>query len=206
MCRLGAQYKIFDWTSCCTYFYRQNSRKSSAEEFIFDYIALHIECQFNKNSLLQCYFLTLLPAGLKRTADNCIYTKRMFYLLKMLSIKLIWTVFSTNANRDSTTPWRTGRDSYTDLYTRDFGVWFLDTFFALHVTIFYIFWFALLHTFIGLALFVYNFPLFLFFAFFVFRRLVVSIYVEKFSVQKSLIFVRIKEAILVSIYRSTNSS
>ena len=26
-------------------------------------MALHIECRFNKNSLLQCYFLVILPAG-----------------------------------------------------------------------------------------------------------------------------------------------
>ena len=29
-----------------------------------DYMALHIECRFNKNPLLQCYFLAFLPAGL----------------------------------------------------------------------------------------------------------------------------------------------
>ena len=33
------------------------------EECIFDYMASHIECRFNKNSLLQCYFLAILPAG-----------------------------------------------------------------------------------------------------------------------------------------------
>ena len=33
------------------------------EECIFDYMALHIECRFNKNSLLQCYFLAILPTG-----------------------------------------------------------------------------------------------------------------------------------------------
>ena len=26
-------------------------------------MALHIECRFNKNALLQCYFLAFLPAG-----------------------------------------------------------------------------------------------------------------------------------------------
>ena len=28
-------------------------------------MALHIECRFNKNSLLQCYFLAFLPAGIQ---------------------------------------------------------------------------------------------------------------------------------------------
>ena len=32
--------------------------------YFFDYMALQIECRFNKNSLLQCYFLVILPAGL----------------------------------------------------------------------------------------------------------------------------------------------
>ena len=41
---------------------RQNRRKSSVEECIFDYIALHIESRFNKNSLLQSYFVAYLPA------------------------------------------------------------------------------------------------------------------------------------------------
>ena len=33
------------------------------EECIFDNMAMHIECRFNKNSLLQCFFLGILPAG-----------------------------------------------------------------------------------------------------------------------------------------------
>ena len=41
---------------------RQNGRKSSVEECIFDYMASHFECQFNKNSLLQYGFLGILPA------------------------------------------------------------------------------------------------------------------------------------------------
>ena len=43
---------------------RQICRKSSVEECFFDDMALHIECQFNKNSLFQRYFLAILPAGL----------------------------------------------------------------------------------------------------------------------------------------------
>ena len=43
---------------------RQISRKSSVEECIFEYMTLHIECRFNKNSLLQCYFLVILLAGI----------------------------------------------------------------------------------------------------------------------------------------------
>ena len=31
--------------------------------FLAIHIALYIECRFNKNSLLQCYFLVILPAG-----------------------------------------------------------------------------------------------------------------------------------------------
>ena len=42
---------------------RQNCRNNSVEECIFDNMALHIECRFNKNALLQCYFLAILPAG-----------------------------------------------------------------------------------------------------------------------------------------------
>ena len=53
---------------------RQNCRKSSVEECILDYMALHIECRFNKNALLQCYFLAILPAGIYETksGDNII--------------------------------------------------------------------------------------------------------------------------------------
>ena len=42
----------------------KKDRKSNVEECIFDYMASHIECRFNKNSLLQCYFLAILPAGI----------------------------------------------------------------------------------------------------------------------------------------------
>ena len=38
-------------------------KASNVEECIFDYMASHIECRFNKNSLIQCYFLGILPAG-----------------------------------------------------------------------------------------------------------------------------------------------
>ena len=37
---------------------RLNYRKRSVEECIFGYMALHIGCQYNQNSLLQRYFLT----------------------------------------------------------------------------------------------------------------------------------------------------
>ena len=40
-----------------------DGRKSNVEECIFDYMASHIECRSSKNSLLQCYFLVILPAG-----------------------------------------------------------------------------------------------------------------------------------------------
>ena len=48
---------------------RQNRRKSSVEECIFEYMALHFECRFNKNSLLQCYFLAILPVGYLHSYD-----------------------------------------------------------------------------------------------------------------------------------------
>ena len=74
------------------------------------YMALHIECRFNKNSLLQCYFLAILPAGnnkvnvfirmkirsiespysghgLKRAGENCFCHQENLFLLKMLSVK-----------------------------------------------------------------------------------------------------------------------
>ena len=49
---------------------RQSCRKGSVEECIFEYIALHIECRFNKNSLCHCYFLVILPAGLYPTISK----------------------------------------------------------------------------------------------------------------------------------------
>ena len=44
---------MFDW------------RKSGVKECIFVYMASHIECRFNKNALLRCHFLAILPAGLQ---------------------------------------------------------------------------------------------------------------------------------------------
>ena len=35
-------------------------------------IALHIECRFNKNSLLQCYLLEILPAG-NQVLVHCVW-------------------------------------------------------------------------------------------------------------------------------------
>ena len=43
---------------------RQNCRKSNMVECIFVYMALHFQCRFNKNSLLQRYFLAILLAGI----------------------------------------------------------------------------------------------------------------------------------------------
>ena len=40
----------------------------SVEECIFDYMASDIECRFNENFLLQCYFLAILPAGFAATS------------------------------------------------------------------------------------------------------------------------------------------
>ena len=39
--------------------HRQNCRKVRLVECIFVYITLHFECQFIKNSLLQCYFFSV---------------------------------------------------------------------------------------------------------------------------------------------------
>ena len=33
------------------------------DHFVYDYMTLHIECWFNKNSLFQRYFLAIFPAG-----------------------------------------------------------------------------------------------------------------------------------------------
>ena len=44
--------------------------KSSVEECIFYYIELQFECIFNKNSLLQRYFLVFLPVGHSTTIVN----------------------------------------------------------------------------------------------------------------------------------------
>ena len=38
-------------------------QENSVEECVFVYIALHIECQFSKNSLFQCYFFSLFLAA-----------------------------------------------------------------------------------------------------------------------------------------------
>ena len=40
----------------------QKLQRSSVGECTFDYTALHIECKFNKNSLLLCCFLCFLVA------------------------------------------------------------------------------------------------------------------------------------------------
>ena len=61
---------------------RQNCRKSNVDECIFYYMASHIECPFNKNALLQCYFLAILPAGyLQFTCNNKILHKPFNYHL-----------------------------------------------------------------------------------------------------------------------------
>ena len=40
-----------------------NLQKKQCGGVFFDDMALHIECRFDKNSLLQRYFLAILPAG-----------------------------------------------------------------------------------------------------------------------------------------------
>ena len=46
---------------------RQNCRKRNGRG-IFDYMAPHIECRLNKNSLLQCYFLAIFVFRLSRSS------------------------------------------------------------------------------------------------------------------------------------------
>ena len=42
------------WISTC-----KIAEKTGVTEYVFVFMALHFECQFNKNSLPQCYFLGL---------------------------------------------------------------------------------------------------------------------------------------------------
>ena len=61
---------------------QQNSRKISMEECIFDYIALHFECRFNKNSLISvfcCLGGAFLPYPIqyrKKLKFVCLYRDR----------------------------------------------------------------------------------------------------------------------------------
>ena len=59
-------------------------RKKNVEECIFDYMASHIKCLFSINSLLQCYFLAILPAGSEIETTNMREPKST-------EIKLNWT-------------------------------------------------------------------------------------------------------------------
>ena len=62
---------------------RHSCRKSSVEKCIFDYMTLHIECRFNKNSLLQCYFLAIFPAG-KQEWCEIIFLLTLFTLFSSI--------------------------------------------------------------------------------------------------------------------------
>ena len=42
----------------------KTAEKAMWRSVFFLYMALHFQCRFNKNSLLQCYYLVILPAGL----------------------------------------------------------------------------------------------------------------------------------------------
>ena len=57
-----------------------NFRKSNVEECIFGYMASHIECRFNKNTLLQCYFLAILPAGYSFEPKFFVHVWKVEYL------------------------------------------------------------------------------------------------------------------------------
>ena len=86
----------------------QNYRKNRVVECIFDYMALHIECRFNKISLLQCYFLAILPAGKLSDFDRHIPRKkdgrgglisvRERYAILIGRTCLLEYVFSSNEN------------------------------------------------------------------------------------------------------------
>ena len=54
------------------------------EECIFDYMALHFERRFNKNSLLQCYFLAILPAGLSYLPTSSTIQNKSSFSYQML--------------------------------------------------------------------------------------------------------------------------
>ena len=76
-------------------------QKSNVEGCIFDYITSHIECRFDKNSLLQCYFLTILPAGLyllynklKAFPLNRIATRAICYLKQNKKTPLYCLIFA----------------------------------------------------------------------------------------------------------------
>ena len=81
---------IYCCISFCFITSRQIYRKSSAEECIFDYMVSRFECRFNKNSLLQCYFLAILPAGYN--SKNLYYTIapkwNIFAKLELLTINI----------------------------------------------------------------------------------------------------------------------
>ena len=60
------------------------AEKSNVEECIFVYMALHFQCRFNKNTLLQCSFLAILPAGQERNLVNALIA----FLPFLCSIKI----------------------------------------------------------------------------------------------------------------------
>jgi len=60
ICRLAAHAHIIGGI----YFRRQNRRKSSLLECIFDNMALYFECGININALLQTAFSAILPTGM----------------------------------------------------------------------------------------------------------------------------------------------
>ena len=78
----------------------QNCRKSNVEECIFDQMALHIECRFNKNSLLKCYFLSILLAGMLIIHFQ-VHIQVVFFLISVKVIPILINFGSSHNYVDS---------------------------------------------------------------------------------------------------------
>ena len=89
----------FSMLYCIAYMHpsRQNSGKSNVKECIFAYMASHIDCRFNKNSLLQCYFLPIFPAGicLKSSifVSDPFKTMLVYCVLEVIGYTVPWSYF-----------------------------------------------------------------------------------------------------------------
>ena len=68
--------------------HNKNNSKNNVEEYIFGYIALHIECWFNNNSLLQSYFLTFLSIGSTSPRQ---FLSLFVYVLLCMEIFITWS-------------------------------------------------------------------------------------------------------------------
>ena len=87
---------------------RQNCRKSNMEECIFDDMASYIGCRFNKNSLLQCHFLAILPAG-KHSIFVLLHNIYRTQYLPLTNLILLFKFFYSNSNLDVSSRFEWGR-------------------------------------------------------------------------------------------------